>query len=480
MNDTPHLPVGVLESRRTSASPTTGFPHTRRGSSPLFVLTILLCIGWTLLGPPLQAQSTGTILKIEQIRDADGQRVGKRITTRDPVTGATQVQEQHYLLESLNPTGYSQIAAVIDRDKDKPWSLSQRRLHGHSLIGTAAGHDDQGKEQTPRHMLLDGHGSIRSEWSDLGPVTENTLYTAWGERVGPSTPHASLSGGVQAGYVGEVWDADLGSYDLRARSYSPMLGRLTTPDSFEGFLQDPLSQHRYLYCQGNPLNGTDPSGHFFSLSEAYYGIGARLYLAGATLTAAYPHAVHFAQATVAALTLGSLVVSEDARIHLLATGNPAGAMASVADDIGLMVYRGGRLIQQTASALARAGVMSKIEEPLGQAAQRIKNLADDAIVGYRGSVATGIKHSTQGPFNPEDFDLDAFIVSDTLAAKLPRSRFRDGRDLPEINAAADEVEAVLKQAFGGYRSSGRRPFTFRIWTYREYQDKVEGGSHVTF
>lgn len=472
MNDTRHLSISDTASSNQSSF------HLQRGPCRLLHLATLLWIGWSLLGPPLHAQSAGPIVKIEQIRDADGQRVGKRITTRDPLTGTTQVQEQRFLVETLNPTGYSQIAAVIDRDDANPWKLRQRHLHGHSLIGTASGRDALGNEEKPRHLLLDGHGSVRSEWNDLGRSTDNALYTAWGERVGASPPDKSL--GVQAGYVGEVWDAELGLYDLRARSYAPQWGRLTTADSFEGYPQDPLSRHRYLYCQNNPLNGTDPSGHFFSLSEAYYGIGARMYLAGATLTAAYPHAVHFAQATVAALTLGSLVVSEDARIHLLATGNPAGAMATVADDIGLMIYRGGRLIQQTASGLARAGVMSKIEEPLGQAAQRIKNLADDAIVGYRGSVATGIKHSTQGPFNPDDFDLDAFIVSDTLAARVTGSRFRNGRRIPEVHEAANEIEGVLANAFPGYRSNRKKPFTFRIWTHKEYRDIVEGGTHVTF
>jgi hypothetical protein len=32
-------------------------------------------------------------------------------------------------------------------------------------------------------------------------------------------------------------------------------------DSHEGSQEDPLSLHKYLYCQGNPVNHIDPSGH---------------------------------------------------------------------------------------------------------------------------------------------------------------------------------------------------------------------------
>jgi hypothetical protein len=34
-----------------------------------------------------------------------------------------------------------------------------------------------------------------------------------------------------------------------------------TMDTDEGSQEDPLSLHKYLYCLGNPINGSDPSGH---------------------------------------------------------------------------------------------------------------------------------------------------------------------------------------------------------------------------
>jgi RHS repeat-associated protein len=63
----------------------------------------------------------------------------------------------------------------------------------------------------------------------------------------------------------------------RARYLNPNTGRFWTMDTYEGDNEDPLSLHRYLYCQDNPVNGTDPFGHddLVSLSIAE-DIGASL------------------------------------------------------------------------------------------------------------------------------------------------------------------------------------------------------------
>jgi len=51
---------------------------------------------------------------------------------------------------------------------------------------------------------------------------------------------------------------DLGLYYLRARYYSPDKGRFWSMDTAEGDENNPISLHRYLYCQANPVIGVDP------------------------------------------------------------------------------------------------------------------------------------------------------------------------------------------------------------------------------
>src|SRR5208337_3892266 len=56
--------------------------------------------------------------------------------------------------------------------------------------------------------------------------------------------------------------------DSKSRSDSPKLempSRITAMfgdiDTFEGEVADPISLHKYLYANGDPVNGCDPSGH---------------------------------------------------------------------------------------------------------------------------------------------------------------------------------------------------------------------------
>ena len=73
--------------------------------------------------------------------------------------------------------------------------------------------------------------------------------------------HLSEGSHPRAVYRGEQYDSDLGLYYLRARYYNPATGRFLSRDSELGKRRDPKSLHRYLYADGDPVNGIDPAGH---------------------------------------------------------------------------------------------------------------------------------------------------------------------------------------------------------------------------
>src|SRR5208282_5582572 len=102
----------------------------------------------------------------------------------------------------------------------------------------------------------DGHGSVRFLAAYHGAVTDTYTYDAFGTLISPaaSTQNNYL-------YCSEQWDPDIGLYFLRARYVSPNIGRFWTMDTVYGFQNDPLSLHKYLYGEGNPVNNIDPSGH---------------------------------------------------------------------------------------------------------------------------------------------------------------------------------------------------------------------------
>src|ERR1051325_11389758 len=64
------------------------------------------------------------------------------------------------------------------------------------------------------------------------------------------------------------------------RYLDPQTGRFRTMDSYEGSQGDPLSLHKYLYAQGNPVMHVDPSGHDGSLVELSASSLAGSYIQG--------------------------------------------------------------------------------------------------------------------------------------------------------------------------------------------------------
>ena len=102
----------------------------------------------------------------------------------------------------------------------------------------------------------DGHGSVRQLTNSAGVVTDGYDYDAFGNLVNStgSTPNNYL-------FAGEAYDSALGLYYNRARNLNTTTGRFWSMDTDEGHDHDPLSLHKYLYAEDNPIDHTDPSGN---------------------------------------------------------------------------------------------------------------------------------------------------------------------------------------------------------------------------
>jgi len=108
---------------------------------------------------------------------------------------------------------------------------------------------------TPSFYGYDGGGTVRQLTNPAGVITDKYDYDAFGNLLSSTgtTPNNYL-------YRGEQYDLDLGLYYLRARYYNPTTGRFMSRDPESGKLWDPKSLHKYLYADGDPVNGIDPSG----------------------------------------------------------------------------------------------------------------------------------------------------------------------------------------------------------------------------
>jgi RHS repeat-associated protein len=177
------------------------------------------------------------------VYDGDGNRVAK--TVGGVTTG--------FLVDTLNPTGYAQVLDELQNNtvtRSYNWGLQQ--VSETQLTDAPP----PANPWTTSYYGFDGHGSVRYLTDSTGVVTDIYDYDAFGNLINStgSTPNNYL-------FAGEQFDPDLGLYYNRARYLDMHLGRFWGMDTEEGDDDDPVSLHKYLYTEADPIDGLDPSGH---------------------------------------------------------------------------------------------------------------------------------------------------------------------------------------------------------------------------
>jgi len=192
----------------------------------------------------LVGMSSGTT-SVALIYDAFGNRVGKS------VNGVVT----RYLVDDLNPTGLPQVMEELNGSGavTRTYTYGLQRIDEEQVLSGA---------WTPSFYGYDGGGNVRQLTNSAGTATDSYEYDAFGNSftVSGSTPNEMM-------YRGEQFDSDLGLYYLRARYYNPTTGRFMSRDPNEpgpfdsnGVPTDPANLHKYLYANGDPINGIGPDG----------------------------------------------------------------------------------------------------------------------------------------------------------------------------------------------------------------------------
>ncbi len=150
--------------------------------------------------------------------------------------------------------------------------------YGHQLISqTRSG-------EAPRFRLTDGQLSTRQLTTEAGTVSDHYVFDAFGvllESDG-TTPNLYL-------YDGQQLDPNVGFYYLRARYYDQASGRFISTDPAEGSATDPVSLHRYLYANADPVRYADPSGE--TTEGNLVGVYAGIIIVGILVTAYYGYGI---------------------------------------------------------------------------------------------------------------------------------------------------------------------------------------------
>ncbi|MBS7006937.1 DNRLRE domain-containing protein [Anaerostipes sp.] len=98
---------------------------------------------------------------------------------------------------------------------------------------------------TTNLLKADGTADVSYRYEDFGETT----------RVGENTSENETC------YTGGRYDEVTGLYYLNARYYNPEDGRFLSEDTYRGEVNEPDTNHLYVYCANNPINYVDPSGH---------------------------------------------------------------------------------------------------------------------------------------------------------------------------------------------------------------------------
>jgi RHS repeat-associated protein len=106
----------------------------------------------------------------------------------------------------------------------------------------------------------DAAGSVVALTNESGEVVASYRYDAFGALTDIGGSDAWLAGRNPLRYRAYYADDETGLYYLPARYYEPATARFLSPDPAPPSAGDPLSLNAYAYCQGDPVNASDPSG----------------------------------------------------------------------------------------------------------------------------------------------------------------------------------------------------------------------------
>jgi RHS repeat-associated protein len=182
--------------------------------------------------------------------------------------------------------------------------------------GTRIAHKTSATDIVYYHQ--DHLGSTRLITDRNGSKMEDIYYYPFGAA-------QSDTGGVSMShkFTSQEFDAETGLYNYNARFYNPALGRFISPDGIVPNPLNPQGFNRYSYVGNNPLNYTDPTGHFsLSIGGFKLSIGSSNTLNNVLFALAPGYMMYYDKRTQGVAIAGSIGVL---------TGGVGGGIAAVVD-----------------------------------------------------------------------------------------------------------------------------------------------------
>lgn len=167
--------------------------------------------------------------------------------------------------------GYLGLSEQLSSDTNT--SSSDKHTYDYTSQGQRVGADlESSSGNDTRSYFTDPNGSVLGLEQESGAISDSGTLGNEHYSYGPyGSENESSLGAVAADnpfrFQGFAVDPDTSVYDMQARPYRPNIERFTTPDRFEDALgdfalqADPLTEGRYGFGAGNPVNTIEFDGH---------------------------------------------------------------------------------------------------------------------------------------------------------------------------------------------------------------------------
>jgi RHS repeat-associated protein len=135
--------------------------------------------------------------------------------------------------------------------RTSPTQTAPYRAYSTDAAGSVEGLEDANGEIIGEHYSYDPYGAQLSEESGLAGEAQANPFR----------------------FQGHYYDPGQQTYDMRARAYLPEVGRFLQEDHYEEAAgdqlleADPLTQDRYAFLGGNPVNRIEFDGHYMASSD---------------------------------------------------------------------------------------------------------------------------------------------------------------------------------------------------------------------
>ena len=129
-------------------------------------------------------------------------------------------------------------------------------------------YEDDEPIQDLYYYVKNAQGDITDITDDWGNIIASYAYDPWGKVLSVTGTNLEIANLNPFRYRSYYYDSDIEMYYLQSRYYDPEVGRFINCDDvrYIGATQTELSYNAFAYCENDPVNNSDPTGHSITLT----------------------------------------------------------------------------------------------------------------------------------------------------------------------------------------------------------------------